>query len=235
MADSQLQQINLYTQAFRPVREPLMAVHIASVIAGLIFVMFIVSAWSLLQKHNFEATAAQLNVDLVSAERRLQLVRAQQRQSLGPRIDREINQLQGQVSKRQNIKTLIHDQNLGNAQGFSAQLTAMAEESIEDLSVQAFSLQGGGAYLSINGWTKYADAVPRYLQMLRSKASFEETRLGVLTVERRQVRSDALYFDIAPAPAELEAEVVVIPTPVAMLQELNKEVANEAITAPLAE
>lgn len=71
--------------------------------------------------------------------------------------------------------------------------------------------------------------------MLRSKASFEETRLGVLTVERRQVRSDALYFDIAPAPAELEAEVVVIPTPVAMLQELNTEVANEAITAPLAE
>ena len=50
-----------------------------------------------------------------ATEQRLQQLRGQELQSQGPRLEQE--QLQQQVFKRQQIKSLINNQNLGNAGG----------------------------------------------------------------------------------------------------------------------
>lgn len=209
---TQLQQINLYTQAFRPVREPLMAVHILAIVVAGAVLMTLLSVWAWQQGRALQHSVAELDIELAETEQRVVVLRAQKRKSAGAKIDKEIEQLQLQVKKRLQIKRLIQNQNLGNAQGFSAQLTAMAEQSPNDLSVQQFGFDDGGSYISMAGWVKTADAVPRYLQLLRADPAFLKTRLGVLTVERKDERRDALHFSIAPAKVELETVVSKIPT-----------------------
>lgn len=230
-----LQQINLYAQEFRPVREPLMAVQLLAIVVCLVFLMGVMSAWSWQQGRSLKHTVASLETETAETELRLSALRAKQRKSIGPQIDREIEKLQHQVKKRLQIKALIQNQNLGNAQGFSAQLTAMAQRSTDDLSVYSFGFTDGGSYISMAGWVKTADAVPRYLQLLRKDASFSKARVGVLTVEKPDDRRDALHFTIAPAEVELEPIVNVIPTPVAMLQSLNQEAADETVDTAVAE
>lgn len=232
---SDLQQINLYTPEFRPVREPLMAVQLLAIVAGLVFLMGVMSAWSWQQGRNLKHSAASLETEVTQTEQRLVALRAKQRKSMGPQIDREIEKLQYQVKKRLQIKALIQNQNLGNAQGFSAQLTSMAQRSTGDLSIYSFGFTDGGSYLSMAGWVKAADAVPRYLQQLRKDTSFSKARVGVLTVEKSDERRDALHFTIAPAEVELEPIVNVIPTPVAMLQSVSQEAADETVDTAVAE
>ncbi len=232
---SDLQQINLYSQQFRPVREPLMAIQLLAIGVGIVFLMGVVSLWSWQQGRNLKNSAFSLKTEVTQTEQRLLALRAKQRKSMGPRIDREIESLQHQVDKRLQIKALIQNQNIANAQGFSAQLTAMAQRSTEDLSIYSFGFTDGGSYISMAGWVKAADVVPRYLQLLRKDASFSKARMGVLTVEKTDERRDALHFTIAPAEVELEPIVNVIPTPMAMLQSLNQEAADETVDTAVAE
>lgn len=199
----ELQKINLYTDAFRPKREPLMAQQLLVIAGVFVVVLILCSLWSWQQGLSLSGQVVAAQKELADIEQRVIVLRNRQQQSLGPKFEREINQLQQQLIKRQQIHSLIQSQNLGNAKGFSAQLNDMAKESISSLSLQAFALHHGGAYFEMSGWAKNADAVPRYLQNLRTAESFERVRLGVLSVERLKARSNALYFTVSkPAASE---------------------------------
>ena len=204
---AKLQNINLYTEIFRPVREPLMAVHLVVLSVMFIIVLAMISLWTWQQRVGLQQQASELQSKLLLTEQRLSQLRALQIQSQGPTIDREIERLQQQVDKRQQIKTLVNDQNISNAGGFSAQLTAMAKQSIAELSLSTFSLQDGGSYFEMSGDVKNAAAVPRYLQQLRTEPAFMSPRLGVLTVERSKDSRGYLHFTIRqPDPAGKEQE-----------------------------
>ena len=212
-----LQRINLYTDDYKPSQEPLMAMQLVLISGVFLIFLTLISLWQLQQRSVLQSQTDQLQSELALIEQRLQQLRSQELLSQGPRLDQEIEQLQQQVSKRQQIKSLINNQNLGNAGGFSAQLTAMAQQSVADLSLAAFSLQDGGAYFEMSGEVKTADAVPRYLQQLRADPAFFSTRLGVLTVERGEQSHGDLYFTIRQPELGDKAQQALLPKPLTML------------------
>lgn len=227
---SNLQQIDLYSDSFKPQVEPLMAKHLLVLAVVFLLVLTGISGVSAYQNTLLQDESDKLNAEVAATEKRLEVMRAQQLLKQKPQVDTEIEDLQRQVVKRKQISTLIRNQNLGNAKGFSFQLTAMAEQSLASVSLSAFSLQQGGAYAEMSGWTKQAEAVPYYLQRLRQKESFQKVRMGVLSLERQD--GDALSFSLSQPELEQEetSRTALLPTPLSQL----KEVSNASATTAMA-
>jgi len=192
-----LQQINLYKASFQPLKEPLMALHIALVIIFFMFALMAVSVYSAVHKNTLAAQLQGLQREQQALENSLVLLRAQSRQSESVRLDAEVEKLQIQLQRRQSIRALIYRQNLGNSRGFSAQLQSLSKHALDDLSLDAFSLTRGGGYFEMSGWTRKSESVPHYLQLLRQSDGFEGVGFGVLMLEQRKTPQRGLYFKIS--------------------------------------
>ena len=191
-----MQQINLYLPEFQPRREPLQALHILARGRRCIGADDIANTLRQLAKQRHRGKLAAQQSELQQLETQAQALRAARPKSQKLKYDRELDRLTKEVSRRERIERLIADQNLGNASGFSAQLEAMARQHITDLSLERFDLKRGGSYVELSGWTRNAETVPLYLQRLRDESSFESVGFGVLSIERKEERRDALHFRI---------------------------------------
>ena len=194
-----MQQINLYLPEFRPNREPLRAIHMLwGGLAGLVLLL----CFSVYSSHQHRLLQHQLATEQkTQATMQLQLkaLTAQKPALASAELDGEIAQLQKNVQRHQQILAMISRQDLGNDKGFSAQLNALSQASLNTLSVESFSLQRGGKYAELTGLTRSADQIPLYLQRLRKDPSFTEVGFGVLNVERDAEQSGLLKFSLAKA------------------------------------
>ncbi len=200
-----MQQINLYLPEFRPSREPLRTIHMAWGLLG-IFIVLILVSFFISHQH------AQLLQQLTQAQQAQQTLQAQL-QILTPQksaqpdvdVDTKIQQLQQVLQRRQQVLAMISSQSLGNQKGFSAQLTALAQASLNTISLETFSLQRGGTYAELSGKARSADQIPLYLQKLRADASFANVGFGVMNVERDKNNNGLLLFSLAKARPTNEA------------------------------
>lgn len=198
-----MQQINLYLPEFRPNRAPLRAQHMALAIMGFIVLLGLFSMYSLYRQGQLEDQLAQEKLALESTQLQLQKL-ALQAPLQSKQLDDELLRLQKERDRRQQILAVISNQDLGNAKGFSGQLTAMAKQSLDSLALETFALQKGGRYVEFSGKTRQPDQVPLYIQHLRTEADFAAVRFGVLTVERDEKNNQALSFRVAKSAANEE-------------------------------
>lgn len=194
-----MQQINLYLPEFRPNREPLRAIHMlwASVV-----VLVMLLGFSVYSNHQHGQLQAQLLVEQKAQETmqaQLKVLSAQKPAQASADLDVKITQLQKNVQRHQQILAMISNQDLGNDKGFSAQLDALAQASLNTISIESFSLQRGGKYAELTGLTRSADQIPFYLQRLRKDPSFAEVGFGVLNIERDSEQGGLLKFSLAKA------------------------------------
>lgn len=194
-----MQQINLYLPEFRPNREPLRSVHMLWALIALAVLLVLFSSFSSYRNGQLrEQVAAEKNA-LEDMQMQLQKLSARQPPNQRAQMEAEIQQLQRERERRQQILAIISRQDLGNTTGFSAQIAALARQSLDTLSLQRISLQQGGNYVEFSGAARAADQIPVYIQRLRNEASFAEVNFGVLRVERAQNSGTPLMFEIAKA------------------------------------
>jgi len=194
-----MQQINLYLPEFRPNREPLRAIHmlwssLAFLVLLLCFSLYSNQQQGLLQK---QLVTEQQSQEALQAQ--LKSLTAQKPAQASVDLDIKVAQLQKNVQRHQQILAMISSQDLGNDKGFSAQLNALSQASLNTISVESFSLQRGGKYAELTGLTRSADQIPFYLQRLRKNPSFAEVGFGVLNIERDAEQGGLLKFSLAKA------------------------------------
>ena len=194
-----MQQINLYLPEFRPNREPLRAIHM---LWGALALLILLIGFSVYSNHQHGLLQQQLLAEQKAQETmqaQLKVLTAQKPAQASADLDLKITQLQKNVQRHQQILAMISSQDLGNDKGFSAQLNALAQASLNTISVQSFSLQRGGKYAELTGLTRSADQIPFYLQRLRKDPSFSEVGFGVLNIERDKEQGGLLKFSLAKA------------------------------------
>lgn len=201
-----MQQINLYLPEFRPNREPLRARHMLWGLLGLIVLLALFTGYSNYHTRHLEQQLVQEKSALEALQLELQKISLQQASRQTNQLDNEVLRLQQERERRKQILAIISSQDLGNAKGFSAQMQAIARQSLETLALEAFSLQEGGNYVEFSGKTRQPDQVPLYLQRLRSESSFASVRFGVLNVERETSDAVALNFQVAKPVAVKEGK-----------------------------
>lgn len=197
-----MQQINLYLPEFRPNRKPVRAEHMLWAAGVLLLLLIFWSFWSFQQTQAMAEKVALEQRELEQLQEQVQDLTARQPRRQGPDLETEIERLDSEIRRRENIRLLITQQNLGNAEGFSAQLQALARQSMTDLALQHFSLQQGGGYVELGGRVRQAERVPEYLQRLRLEPSFTLVRFGVMNVEQDESSEPGLKFSLSKAEAK---------------------------------
>jgi len=198
-----MQQINLYLPEFRPRRTPLNLAQVLGVFLVGVLLVSLISFWG-----------AQANAEL---DRELQTERGrlaeltQEVEALRAKVDRNNQEsmeerrarLRADVTRRERILQLIERQNLGNAEGFSGQLQALARQSREGLALAEFYLKQGGNYMEMRGRVASAQRLPEYLRRLRQEPSFAQVGFGVIDLARESdSRGPGLEFSLLRADKE---------------------------------
>lgn len=199
-----MQQINLYLPEFQPNREPLRAIHMLWAGLALIILLILFSIYS---NHQSKLLEQQLSSEKAAQQNmltQLQAISAKKPTQTSAQLDAEIAQLQKNLQRHIQILSMISHQDLGNDKGFSAQVSALGQASLNTISIDSFSLQRGGKYAEFKGLTRSADQIPLYLQRLRKDPAFAEVGFGVLAIER-DTQSGLLKFDLAKAKDEKDA------------------------------
>lgn len=202
-----MQQINLYLPEFRPNREPLRAIHM---LWGALVLLVLLVCFSVYSNHQLgllqtQLVAEQKVQDTLQAQ--LKVLAAQKPAQASADLDVKITQLQKNVQRHQQILAMISSQDLGNDKGFSAQLNALAQASLNTISVKSFSLQRGGKYAELTGLARSADQIPFYLQRLRKDPSFTDVGFGVLNIARDTEQGGLLKFSLAKAKDDKDTPV----------------------------
>jgi type II secretory pathway pseudopilin PulG len=196
-----MQQINLYLPEFQPSREPMRAIHALVSIVVVAALLMLFSVTSNLQYKKLQKQIADEQQAQSVLQKQLDALSTKKPASNGASLDEEIEKLQKDLQRRQQILDLISNQSLGNDKGFSSQLHALAKASLATVSIETFSLQKGGSYVELGGKTTAADQIPLYLQKLHEEASFAKVAVGVLHVQRDEKDSALLVFSLTkPVP-----------------------------------
>jgi hypothetical protein len=191
-----MQQINLYLPEFRPNREPLRSVHMLWGAVALLIFLVLFSLYSAYSNSQLRGDIAAEQSAQQAAQAQLQELMRLQPQSQKIQLEAEIVELTQEKVRRERILHVISRQDLGNTQGFSAQLKTMARQSMDSLAINRFSLQLAGTYIEFSGTTVRADQVPVYIQQLRSEPSFANVGFGVVSVERTHSNRMPLMFRV---------------------------------------
>ncbi|MES2824436.1 MAG: MSHA biogenesis protein MshI [Pseudomonadota bacterium] len=197
-----MQQINLYLPEFRPSRDSMRAVHMVWGLLAIFILLLMVSAYTIYQHSLLREPLAKAQQEQQKLHAQLQNMATQKPTQSAADLDINIQQLQHELQRRKQILAMISSQNLGNDKGFSAQLSTLAQASLNTISLETFSLQNGGTYAELSGKASSADQIPLYLQKLRADPSFAQVGFGVMNVTRSEPENGLLQFSLAKSPGD---------------------------------
>ena len=178
------QEINLYLPGLRPQRDFLSARYCLSGLA--LVVLGLALLWGLEYRTTrlLKAEISSQQQQLEQLQQQLKLVKQTLPASRASELDDEIAQLRQQLQRRQAINRLIDGRSMGNTEGFSGQMTGLAQSVSKALSISGFDLQQGGKRVAVEGNALQAEEVPLYVEKLRALYSFRDSSFGQLNIRR---------------------------------------------------
>ncbi|PUA27050.1 MAG: MSHA biogenesis protein MshI [Cellvibrio sp. 79] len=226
-----MQQINLYLPEFQPNREPLRSIHMLWGFAVFIGLLLLTTYLSAQSNREFADQLEKSRAHLEQLKSQVAQLDQQRPQSNLADLDAQSLRLTQELSRREQIFEVIANKNIGNNTGFSAHLQALGRQSLETLSLDAFSLLAGGNYLEFAGKTRSVDQVPLYIQRLRSEAVFAQSAFGVLHAEPQTENKSIFEFSLAKEVKEPSADTQEKEAPqtaVQMLMKMNEHLQSQA-------
>lgn len=177
-----MQQINLYLPELRPRTNwlSLSTLVFVCVFAVVCMVGFYVYGMHHQAKFLFE-------IEAIEAEQQHHNARVSQLQtSVHPvnsaQLDARIGELEQHIQHRLALGRVIEGQNLGNTQGYSAALNAMARLSLTSISLERIRFSSGAKIIEFSGLCSTADDVPLYLRSLQRQEAFSGSQFGLLSL-----------------------------------------------------
>lgn len=201
-----MQQINLYLPEFQPNREPLRSIHMLWGIGVFILLLALVSFFSAQKNQQRAQEISQQRAQLEQLKAQIVQLEQQRPTSNLAELDGQFFTLTEDLARREKIYEIIVNQDLGNNTGFSSHLQALGRQSLDTISLDAFSLLTGGKYLEFAGKTRSVDQIPLYVQRLRSEPAFAGSAFGVLNAEPPKNDAGIFIFSLARQDKPVQEE-----------------------------
>lgn len=216
-----MQQINLYLPEFQPNREPLRSIHMLWGIVIFAVLLILLTVMSAQQNRQRAKAVTESRLQLDKLKSQVADLEQQRPKNNLAELDAQLLKATQEFNRREQIFQIISNKDLGNNSGFSAQLQALGQQSLDTVSLDAFSLEEGGYYVELAGKTRSVDQVPLYIQRLRSTTVFAQSAFGVLNAKPQKDNSGIFAFTLAKEIDQTEEEPK---TAVQKLMELNAKV-----------
>ncbi len=223
-----MQQINLYTEEFRPQRVILSLAHVMYAALGFIVMLAILSYflahWSgalqqELDESDAEREALTEQVDVMSAKAAL----VKQDESLV----RGNRRLREKINAREEMLGTLGTVAVRESTGFSPYLVGLARYSLKPLWLTRISVSDAGSSMTLEGTTREAKLVPEYLGLLNTESVFAGRSFEMFDLSADETRAGSLHFRLkSKAPEALS--VLVSKTRDTKVLERDSEEANNA-------
>jgi Tfp pilus assembly protein PilN len=179
------QEVNLYLPELRKAFDPLslnMAAVACAVVAGFVLLLALIGFGSNMSLENDIAALEQQKQQLETTVIQLRQSAPKSRAGI---IQKEVDALEAKVAARGVIRQIITGQNLGNSRGFSGHFHGFSRQIGREVALNSFQLSRGGAHVELQGVTRKASAVPRFLELLQEEENFRGTTFGQLQMARQ--------------------------------------------------
>ncbi|SRR6266513_3066308 len=106
-------------------------------------------------------------------------------------LEDEISRFEGMIKAEQEVLSILEGGSLGNSEGYSKFLVALARQRTSGLWLTGFTVNGVGDELSIRGRVLQADLVPQYIRQLNREAAMRGHVVAELSLRRVEEPSAA--------------------------------------------
>ena len=178
------QQINLYNPAFEAQRALLSFKGAAAGWAVIAALVGVFAGYQMISLRSVEQQERELARQLAAAQadaQRLGGAMASRRHDA--RITEEVTRLEGDVTGRQEVMTMLRSGGLGDTRGFSEHLKAFARQSFEGIWLTGLSIATAGRDVSVEGRALRAAHVPSYLKRLNGENAMQGHPFSELVIE----------------------------------------------------
>lgn len=191
------QDVNLYTEAFRPSREWLTLNTAARLGIAALLVIIVASGWAQYRVAQLQQEQAELERDLSRIQEAIERLDEQlAQQQRDPRLEEQVERLEERVADRKRLVERADSVARASSEGFTPYLSGLAKQSREELWLTRIQVNLIHDRLRLEGRTTQGQQVPDYLQQLRDEPVFEGRRFAQFEISRDE-QAPYLAFDVA--------------------------------------
>lgn len=182
------QQLNLFNPLFLRQKKYFSARTLARGLAVVIVALAVLYAINRVQLANLERQLADAERQLADAQQQLAKFSGERRHVPSKLLDDEATRLEAQLAAQEALLEGLDSGALGNAEGFSHYLTALARQTLSGVWLTGFSASGSEGPLAIRGRLLRPELLPSYIRMLNHEEALRGhgfTELRVLAREEK--------------------------------------------------
>lgn len=192
------QQINLYLPEFHVKKDPITALLMGQILAGVLSLMFLVSGYDLFTLWRLESQLESLQATLLEETRRTseldeQLARRSQNTELSDRL--ELAEANLQASEE--IRDFLSRTQLGNVMGFSEFFKDLSRASFDGISLSSIAFSNGGDSVELSGQALDSAMVPRYVDNIEQGISPLRNKRFSPRISRENITDQLFQFHLS--------------------------------------
>ncbi|TDT36977.1 hypothetical protein DES49_2929 [Halospina denitrificans] len=191
------QDVNLYTEAFRPSQEWLTLSFAARCSVAALLIVAIIGGWTQYQVLQLRDEQQQLEQEQARTQDVIAGLNEQlAQQQRDPELENQVERLEERAADRKRLVERAGSVARASNEGFTPYLEGLAKQSREGLWLTRIQVNLLRDRLHLQGETVQGQHVPNYLQRLREEPVFEGRRFERFGIERTD-QSAFLEFDVA--------------------------------------
>ncbi len=180
-------QINLFSTAFRRQRKPFSATWI---VAGFVTTVALATAYYAVVAQPLQAMRAQ-RVDAAAQVKTVRdtLVAAgkEVQKTSNKALEDQVARAEAQLKGRQELVGRLQTGEIGNRDGYSKYLLALARQHLDGVWLTNIDISGPSDEFSVRGRTQRASQVSDYIKMLKNEEGFRGKPISTLSLVEREI------------------------------------------------
>lgn len=177
------QQINLFNPQFAVKRTEFSG---KTMLKGLGLVMVgcvLLTAFLYYRVDVLKESVSTAQARLMKAGGELQQIRAQHApKTKSQELEAQVQQTEQEMQALARVLDILNKGNIGNTDGYSAYLQALARQSMEGIWLTGFNIVGAGNKVVLEGKAIMPDLLPLYINRLKNEPVFQGKSFGTLEI-----------------------------------------------------
>ena len=191
------QQLNLFNPVFLKQKKYFSSRTMLLSVGILLLAFVLIYSVQLAQLSGFKKQLEEANAQYRTTQEQLTKFAAAAKRTPSQALEDEVARLEAQLSAQNLLLEKLDSGELGNTEGFSAYLAALARQTLPGVWLTGFSANGIEGPQSIRGRMLRPELLPTYLRMLNKESALRGHGFSELQLSTREEKS-------APGPSYVE-------------------------------
>ncbi|KZZ52609.1 hypothetical protein A3765_03640 [Oleiphilus sp. HI0130] len=198
-----MQQVNLYTEEFRPRIVILPLMQMAVLYGVLLSILILISVWLSFEQVDLDAqlenTRQSLSIQRdakTSLEAKVAMLR------LDDALLRQNKRLKQQIQARKALLETLDSVSVRDTQGFSSYMVGLARQTNQQLWLTRINIAESGASMALEGVAVSGKQVPAYLERLKQEPVFVGRNFTTFDLKQDEKNASRIHFQLQAVPKE---------------------------------